>query len=127
MSQTRPAPLVLDLDTGIDDALALAYALGSPEVELVAVVCSYGNVPVELAARNTCALLELLGRPDVPVYLGCDRALEAEAPFSVPAGVVRIHDKVCMVRTSTTCLPARLPTSRLPFGAPPSLPGSCRA
>ena len=91
MSQTRPASLVLDLDTGIDDALALAYALGSPEVELVAVVCSYGNVPVELAARNTCALLELLGRPDVPIYLGCDRALEAEAPFTVPAGVVRIH------------------------------------
>lgn len=84
-------PLVLDLDTGIDDALALAYALGSPEVELVAVVCSYGNVRVETAARNTRALLELLGHPDVPVYLGCDRALAASGPFSVPEGVVRIH------------------------------------
>ena len=54
---TSRIPLVLDLDTGIDDALALAYALGSPEVELVGVVSSYGNVTMETAARNTCALL----------------------------------------------------------------------
>ena len=52
--------LVLDLDTGVDDALALAYALGSPEVELVGVVCTYGNVTMRTAVRNTCALLELL-------------------------------------------------------------------
>ena len=36
--------VLLDLDTGIDDALALAYALGSPEVELAGVVSSYGNL-----------------------------------------------------------------------------------
>lgn len=83
--------LVLDLDTGIDDALALAYALGSPEVELVGVVASYGNVTVETAARNTLALLEMLGHPEVPVFLGADRPLGATGPFSVPAGVVRIH------------------------------------
>lgn len=84
-------PLVLDLDTGIDDALALAYALGSPEVELRCVVCSYGNVTVGTAARNTHALLELLGHPDVPVCLGADRPLGASAPFEPPAGVRRIH------------------------------------
>lgn len=83
--------LILDLDTGIDDALALAYALGSPEVELVAVVCSYGNVTVDTAVRNTHALLELLGRPDVPVYRGADRPLTASSRFVPPAGVRRIH------------------------------------
>lgn len=83
--------LVLDLDTGIDDALALAYVLGSPEVELVGVMASYGNVTVETAARNTLALLEMLGHPEVPVFLGADRPLGATGPFSVPAGVVRIH------------------------------------
>ena len=46
---SAPIKMVLDLDTGIDDALALAYALGSPEVELAAVVCSYGNVAVDTA------------------------------------------------------------------------------
>ena len=87
----RPLRLVLDLDAGIDDALALAYALGSPEVELVAVVASYGNVTQERAAHNARALLDLLGRPDVPVYAGADRPLGADASFSPAAGVVRIH------------------------------------
>lgn len=88
---TSPTRLVLDLDTGIDDALALAYALGSPEVELKAVVCSYGNVTVETAARNTHLLLDLLGRPDIPVYLGSDCPSTAQTPFTPPPGVVRIH------------------------------------
>ena len=83
--------VLLDLDTGIDDALALAYVLGSPEAELVGVVCSYGNVTVETAARNTRFLLGLLGRPDIPVYLGADRPLRASSPFEPPAGVARIH------------------------------------
>lgn len=83
--------LVLDLDTGVDDALALAYALGSPEVELVGVVCTYGNVTMRTAVRNTCALLELLGHPEVPVLAGADRALAATSPFAPPAAVWRIH------------------------------------
>lgn len=83
--------LVLDLDTGIDDALALAYALGCPDVELVGVICSYGNVTMRTAVRNTVALLELLGHPEIPVLAGADRALAATEPFAPPAGVVRIH------------------------------------
>ena len=88
---SAPIKMVLDLDTGIDDALALAYALGSPEVELAAVVCSYGNVAVDTATRNTLALLRMLGHPEVPVYRGVDRALGAKGEFRPPAGVVRIH------------------------------------
>ena len=83
--------LVLDLDTGVDDALALAYALGSPEVELVAVTCTYGNVTVDTAVRNTRALLELLGHPEVPVCRGADRSLTATGVFSPSAPVRRIH------------------------------------
>ena len=36
--------LILDLDTGIDDALAIAYALGSPEAELIGITATYGNI-----------------------------------------------------------------------------------
>ena len=36
--------LILDLDTGIDDALAIAYALGSPEAELLGITATYGNL-----------------------------------------------------------------------------------
>ncbi|WP_080794524.1 nucleoside hydrolase [Corynebacterium pacaense] len=61
---------ILDLDTGIDDALALAYALGSPELEVIGITATYGNVLVETGAANDLALLDLFGAGDVPVYLG---------------------------------------------------------
>jgi purine nucleosidase len=63
-------PLLIDCDTGIDDALALLYACASPEVELVAVTCVGGNVEARQVAENTRAVLELAGRSDVEVALG---------------------------------------------------------
>lgn len=74
--------IILDLDTGIDDALALAYTLGSPELELIGVTATYGNVLVEDGVRNDLALLELFGRPDIPVFAGEPHAL-AEDGFDV--------------------------------------------
>lgn len=62
--------IILDLDTGIDDAMALAYALAHPDLELIGVTGTYGNVPVELGVRNSLALLELLSADDVPVFVG---------------------------------------------------------
>ena len=70
-----PTPLILDVDTGIDDALALLYACASPEAELVAVTCSAGNVGVRQVAENTLGVMELGGRGDVPVYLGSEGPL----------------------------------------------------
>lgn len=63
-------PLILDVDTGIDDSLALLYAAASPEVELVAATCVSGNVDARQVAINTLAVLELAGRGDVEVALG---------------------------------------------------------
>lgn len=71
--------VILDLDTGIDDALALAYTLGSPELELIGVTATYGNVLVETGARNDLALLELFGRADVPVFIGEPHALAKDS------------------------------------------------
>jgi purine nucleosidase len=68
-------PLLLDVDTGIDDSLALLYATASPEAELVAVTCVGGNVDAHQVARNTRSILELAGRTDVEVALGRDRPL----------------------------------------------------
>lgn len=70
--------IILDLDTGIDDALALAYALGSDDLELIAVTGSYGNVTVDEGVANTLALLDLLGHPDIPVYAGPPHASDRE-------------------------------------------------
>lgn len=65
-----PHQILLDTDPGVDDALALLLALGSPELELVAVTTVAGNVGLEATTRNALLLLELAGRPDVAVHAG---------------------------------------------------------
>ena len=72
---TDRVPLILDVDTGIDDSLALLYAAASPEAELVAVTCVGGNVDARQVERNTRAVLELAGRADLEVALGDERPL----------------------------------------------------
>ena len=84
------AKLILDVDTGIDDALAIAYALGSPELELIGVTCTYGNVTTERAVRNSLAVLALLGRTDIPVFAGPACASRADS-FEPSPLVRRIH------------------------------------
>ncbi|GII64877.1 inosine-uridine nucleoside N-ribohydrolase [Sphaerisporangium krabiense] len=70
----RPTPVYLDCDTGVDDALALALLLASPEADLVGVGTVSGNTGAEQAAANTLALLALAGRAGVPVAVGAGNA-----------------------------------------------------
>jgi purine nucleosidase len=72
-------PVLLDLDTGCDDAVMLAMALASDAVEVVGVTTVAGNATLPDTTRNTLSVLEALGRPDVPVVPGCDRPLVAPA------------------------------------------------
>jgi purine nucleosidase len=72
---TGQTALILDVDTGIDDALALLYACASPDADLLAITCVAGNVEADQVAENTLALLELAGRADVPVHVGAERPL----------------------------------------------------
>ena len=69
----------MDVDTGVDDALALLLALSSPEVELVGVSTVAGNVPLHRTTDNTLRLLQWAGRDDVPVYAGAERPLVRDA------------------------------------------------
>ncbi|MEU6696753.1 nucleoside hydrolase [Pseudonocardia sp. NPDC046786] len=70
-----PRPLIIDTDPGVDDAVAIVLALRSPEVEVRAVVASYGNVGLDRTLPNAGRLLTLAGRPDVPLGTGADRPL----------------------------------------------------
>ena len=72
---TEQVPVILDVDTGTDDALALGYAVASPRTELVAVTTVAGNVGVEKTTANTLAVLDWLGAGDVPVHRGASRPL----------------------------------------------------
>ena len=85
--------LVLDLDTGIDDAIALSIAAKDKRVNLVGVTCTYGNVTVDESAYNTLALLSLLDRLDIPVYKGSDRALNSTSPYIPHEAGRKIHGK----------------------------------
>ena len=76
-------PILVDCDTGIDDSLALLYAVASPECELVAVTCTGGNVDARQVAENTRAVLEMAGRSDVEVALGRETPL-ARALVTTP-------------------------------------------
>ncbi len=69
-------PLILDVDTGIDDAMALLYAVASDDAELLAVTCVGGNVDARQVERNTRAVLELAGREDLEVALGDEKPIK---------------------------------------------------
>lgn len=67
-----PRKIIIDTDPGQDDAFAILFALGSPnELEVVGITTVGGNVPLALTATNALKVVELAGRPDVPVYAGC--------------------------------------------------------
>ncbi|MEO6794808.1 MAG: nucleoside hydrolase [Mycobacterium sp.] len=68
-------PVFADVDTGVDDAVALVYLLADPQTRLVGVASTGGNVAVQQVCRNNLALLELCGAPGVPVSKGADAPL----------------------------------------------------
>lgn len=83
--------IIASMDTGVDDALALAYLLGSAdECELSGVIASYGNVDANTAYANTRAVLDLFGRADIPVVLGSEHPSWADA-FIPDAGCAQFH------------------------------------
>src|SRR5918998_2785927 len=63
-------PVILDVDPGHDDAVAIMFACGAPELDVLAVTTVAGNVPLEKTTRNALRILSLIGRPDIPVAAG---------------------------------------------------------
>ncbi len=70
-------PVVLDCDTGTDDAVAIMLAALHPALDLLGVTTVHGNLPVEHTTDNTLRVLDHVGRADVPVHRGADRPLRA--------------------------------------------------
>jgi inosine-uridine nucleoside N-ribohydrolase len=78
-----PRRVILDCDTGSDDAIAIMLAAARPELDLLAVTAVWGNHAVEHTADNSRRTLDLIGRTGIPVYVGRD------APVAPPPGVPR--------------------------------------
>jgi purine nucleosidase len=74
-TDAEPRPVILDVDTGIDDMVALLIAATAPELNLRGVTCVAGNVEIHHVARNTGKILRMVGRGDVPVSIGAARPL----------------------------------------------------
>ncbi|WP_055426920.1 nucleoside hydrolase [Bifidobacterium aesculapii] len=86
-----PTRIVACVDTGVDDAMALAYLLASPhECELLGVLAGYGNVDAPTAERNTRLVLDLFGRPDIPVFRSSRHPSWADM-FIPDAGCAQFH------------------------------------
>ena len=64
--------VILDVDTGSDDAIAIMLAVRSEELEILGITVTWGNRPVENCTENTLRVLKLLGKEkEIPVYRGC--------------------------------------------------------
>ncbi|MEO1910399.1 MAG: nucleoside hydrolase [Paracoccus sp. (in: a-proteobacteria)] len=70
--------IIIDTDPGQDDAVAILLALASPELEVLGITTVAGNVPLDLTQLNARKIIELAGRPEIPVFAGCDRPLSRD-------------------------------------------------
>ncbi len=75
VARIMPHRIIIDTDPGQDDAVAILFALASPEIEVLGITAVAGNVPLPLTAENARKICELAGRTDIPVFAGCDRPL----------------------------------------------------
>ena len=66
--------MIIDVDPGIDDAMAIFYAVRRPGIKLEALTTTFGNTDTSIATDNALRVLELLGRPDIPVARGVARS-----------------------------------------------------
>lgn len=63
-------PIIIDTDPGVDDAMAILMALASPELDVLALTTIFGNAAIDHTTRNALAILEAVGRADIPVAAG---------------------------------------------------------
>jgi len=67
--------IIIDTDPGVDDAMAIFFALKSPELDVIGLTTIFGNAHTELTAINALRLLEIAGRTDIPVASGANNRL----------------------------------------------------
>jgi inosine-uridine nucleoside N-ribohydrolase len=86
VTDSGPRKLLIDTDPGIDDAMAIFYALESPELEVVGLTTVFGNADTDVTTRNALSLLEIAQRSDIPVAAGAVKPLAMD--YRGPAAFV---------------------------------------
>jgi len=85
-----PRKIIIDTDPGVDDTMAIFFALASPELEVVGLTTIFGNVHTHLATKNALRLLEIANQPNIPVAHGADNPLTQ--PYDGPVPYVHGDD-----------------------------------
>ena len=111
--------VILDCDTGSDDAVAILTAILSPRIELLGVTTVAGNKEINFTTDNTLRVVDML-RSDVPVYRGCATSMVAKllpnrhGDYTGMTGVKqdKLDDKGEVISYHHDCLPMPAPTSK---------------
>ena len=125
-----PKPVILDVDPGHDDAVALMLACGHPDLDLLAVTTVAGNVPIEKTTRNALRVLSLVGCTDVPVGVGASEPLRRplhtaedihgesglDGPEEIPEADFGPDESGAVSLISDTLLAASEPVTLVPVG-----------
>lgn len=75
--------VILDVDTGIDDAIGIILATTAPEIELLGITTVSGNIDLESATINTLKVLKLLGKDNIQVYKGAETPVNRNIRYAV--------------------------------------------
>ena len=74
--------IILDVDTGVDDAFAVLFAARHPEINLLGITCVDGNTNVDQVIVNTFKVLDAAGAGDIPVARGAVRPLLGKSEYA---------------------------------------------
>ncbi|ONM49729.1 nucleoside hydrolase [Nocardia donostiensis] len=98
--------IIVDVDTGVDDSLALLYLLASPEAEIVGIASTAGNVGAAQVAVNNLAWLQVCRAPEIEVALG------AAEPLAIPLRTTEDTHGPCGVGYAELPTPTRAVSRR---------------
>ena len=74
--------IILDVDTGVDDAFAVLFAALHPDINLLGITCVDGNTNIDQVVANTLKVLDAAGAPDIPVARGALKPLLGKSQYA---------------------------------------------
>ena len=107
MTSKSPVKVIFDTDPGVDDAMALYYALAHPGIDVIGITTTFGNCTVAQAAVNALYLSAIAGHPNIPVTQGVATSMvrQTEAKFDFIHGADGLGNLASRVATANTLDP----------------------
>jgi len=129
-ARVSPKPVILDVDPGHDDAVAMMLACGHPDLDLLAVTTVAGNVTIEKTTHNALRVLSLVGYTNVPVGVGAREPLERplhtaedihgksglDGPEEIPHAEFEPHESGAVALISAALRISSEPVTLIPVG-----------